>query len=299
MDSSITVIGSINMDLVIDCPKIPEVGETVLGSTLREFPGGKGANQAVAASRLGAKTRMVGSLGQKYGEELKENLKANSIHVEGVKILESMSSGLAFIYLDEEGNNSIMVLSGANARMDREMVEASKEMILESKILLLQLEIPLDTLYYILEMVEGRQIKVLFNPAPMLQLDKERLKQVDYLIMNEIETQQFLGFRAPPQEAIPAILDYGIGSVIITRGGDGSSYNMGREVYSQKAPLVEVVDTTGAGDTFVGALAAALYHGLSLHEGIQLATEAAAIAVTRLGAQTSMPYREEIEGITL
>lgn len=296
MGSYITVVGSINMDLVVKTHRIPQVGETVLGQDLREFPGGKGANQAVAASRLGAVVKMVGCVGRRYGEELIRNLSQNEVNTSGVFSFQERDSGAALIYLDERGENSIMVIPGANQAFGLDELRAQEEIITNSCAVLLQLEIPRLVVYKAVEMASQAGVKVLFNPAPMLDFNRELLGQVDYLILNAIEVDQLLGqVEVSPDAAIRQIQGFGVQQVIITRGAEGCYYNVGQNIFYQKAQQVDAVDTTGAGDTFVGALVASIYHNLSLKVGIQWASKAAALSVTRIGAQSSMPYLRELQ----
>ena len=285
MASKIVVVGSINMDLVTSVKRVPVEGETVIGETFATLPGGKGANQAVAAARLGAEVSMIGCLGRDYlGDELLDGLKNEGIQIEGVKRVEG-SSGTASIILSE-GDNRIIVVPGANHELTPEWIEENRNLIEESDLLLVQLEIPLNCVQKAIEIAQAANVKTILNPAPITKLPDEIIRAADYITPNEHEYQTLLEDHKM-EELSP--------KMIITMGDEGVLfYKEGKKV-RVPAQKVTVCDTTGAGDTFNGALGVALCERMGIEEAIRFANKAAALSVTQMGAQKGMPTKKMLE----
>ncbi len=282
----ITVIGSVNMDLVTNTNIFPTQGETVIGDFFKTLPGGKGANQAIAAARLGGRVQFIGRVGDdSFGVELKKVLNDEGIHLINVEPVTHMSSGVATIILSE-GDNRIIVTPGANDYVDIEYVERLKDQILKSDLVLVQFEIPLETIRYILTLCKDNDIPVIVNPAPARQLEMDDWVKATYITPNETEAVQLFGdVKNQPISK----------QLIITQGSEGASFLVGETFKQIPTYKVPVTDTTGAGDTFNGALAVALMEGLELAEAIKFANGAAALSVQKLGAQTGMPTREDLD----
>lgn len=281
----ITVVGSINMDLVTVTSKTPGKGETVLGERFYQIPGGKGANQAVACARLGAEVYMIGAVGtDSFGTSLKEHLQQEGIHVTNVKPVTHKETGIAAITVSE-GDNRIIVVPGANEDVMPNDVEACEEMIAQSDICLIQLEIPLETVEKAAELAKKHGVTVILNPAPAQPLSKSLLDCVDWLTPNEHERP--IIFQQVNEEAYANRL-------IVTEGEEGASVSINDELKQIQGYSVSVVDTTGAGDTFNGALAVALSKGMNVEEACRFANAAAALSVTKLGAQSAMPTETEL-----
>jgi ribokinase len=290
MKEKITVVGSINMDLVTNTSQIPKVGETVLGNSFHTIPGGKGANQAVAAARLGADVTMIGCVGaDSFGSTLLEHLKYEGIDTNRIEIFKTKSTGIASITLSDS-DNSIIVVPGANSLVTSEIIEKNEDIIASSSLLLLQLEIPLESVIRAAELAKKHNVKVILNPAPIQKLPKVLLDIVDYLIPNEYEYELlFASFNGTEQE-LAKLKE----KCIVTKGSKGVAiYN--REVIEIPCFKVEAVDTTGAGDSFNGALAVALCEGFDLLDACKFANAVGAISVTKLGAQSGMPTRNEVK----
>lgn len=284
----ITVIGSINMDLVTKTKTIPKVGETVIGESFFTIPGGKGANQAVAAARLGAEVTLVGCLGDDaFGGELKRHLKDQGVFVDHLLTVPSISTGVASITLSE-GDNSIIVTPGANHFLTPEVVKHHESLIAKSDVVLLQLEIPLESVIEAVELAKKHKVPVILNPAPIQKLPKRLVLQADYITPNEHEQEMLLS----------TFSDVELGQVkekcIVTKGSKGVMlYQNGEQLIPSYN--VKAVDTTGAGDSFNGALAVSLSKGASLKEACQFANAVAALSVTKIGAQSGMPTLNEVE----
>ncbi|MGD6941891.1 ribokinase [Cytobacillus gottheilii] len=282
----ITVIGSMNMDLVTITNREPALGETVLGENFLTVPGGKGANQAVAAGKLGAPVKMIGCVGDDlFGEQYINHLKGHQINIEHIRSLKNEKTGIASITV-WNNDNKIIVVPGANKRITPEMVESHREEILKSSWLLLQFEIPLESVEKALEIAAEGDVNVIVNPAPYHEIPNHWLEKITYLTPNEAEAQQLLSSFANMSSLLPKL--------IITKGKAGAELFEDGEKVLIPAPKVEAVDTTGAGDTFNGALAVGLFEGMYLKEACQFAVKAASLSVTKLGAQAGMPNRDEL-----
>ncbi|MGZ9814908.1 ribokinase [Peribacillus simplex] len=286
----IAVVGSSSMDLVVTSAKRPMAGETVLGESFITVPGGKGANQAVAAARLGAEVSMVGCVGDDvYGEIILENLKENYVNTEYVEPVTGSASGTAHITLSE-GDNSIIVVKGANDFITPEYVQKAKKVIEESDIVMVQQEIPEETVEYLAELCKTLQKRLLLNPAPARKLSEAVIQQASFLTPNEHEFEILFNGRDRTK-----VLTEHPNKLFITEGKNGVRYFDGHEEKVVPSFEVEAVDTTGAGDTFNAAFAVAVAEGKSFDECLLFANRAASISVTKLGAQGGMPQRIEVE----
>lgn len=297
--SKIVVVGSLNMDLIISTDKIPRMGETVIGKSFMTSPGGKGANQAVAAARLGGETFMIGGVGDDiFGHDLIKNLMCNNINVENVKVRKGTSTGIAAITV-KDGDNCIILSSGANFEITLNDIEKNEELIKSSNIVVVQLEIPLDVVLKTVEIAKKHNVKVILNPAPARALSDELLSNIDVITPNESETEIITGIRPDTPENIEKAINYfklkGIGQVIITIGKDGVIYNSKDKIVHKQVTKVEVVDTTAAGDSFTGALAVKLSQDASIDEAIDFCNIVGTLTVMKKGAQTSLPTLEEVE----
>ncbi len=300
--SSIVVIGSANMDMVVQVEHIPAAGETVLGGDAAAIPGGKGANQAVAAARLGGSVHFIGRVGQDaFGDTLNKGLASEGIDVTHLKKDRNAPSGIALIGVDCRGQNSIIVAPGANAHVSLEDIENAAELIQRSDSIVLQLEIPIASVKKALETARTSGVRTILNPAPYSHthpLDRSVLELVDILTPNEHEAAGILGLDTPGgldmEKAAIQIREMGVRAVVITLGGDGCLLSDSKGERHISGLPVAPVDTTAAGDCFTGALAVALSEGKSLDEAAVFANRAAAISVTRVGAQPSLPYRHEL-----
>jgi len=300
--NTILVIGSLNTDMVIQTEKIPTAGETVLGGEFFMNTGGKGANQAVAASRLGGKVTFIGKVGDDiFGENGIRSLKEEGIETTFVGITSGVSSGVAMITVDKKGENAIVVAPGANYRLTIDDIENAFALFYTNDFILLQLEIPVQTVEYIIVKAKSLGKKVILNPAPAQKLNADLLKGLYMITPNEREAEALTGIKigdeTTAKEAAQRLLEKGIETVIITLGEKGALVKT-QDVYAiVPSPRVEAVDTTAAGDTFNGALAVALSEGKDIVAATSFACRAASISVARKGAQISMPYRKEIDSI--
>jgi ribokinase len=302
MSKPIVVVGSLNADFVVRVGRLPERGETVGGEGFRMLPGGKGANQACAAGRMGAKARMVGRVGRDvFGERQRASLSEAGVDVSGVLGTEGEATGVALIFVEEGGQNMIAVAPGANARLSPGDVEGAAALFEPGGILLLQLETPLETVEASAALGRSRRMTTVLDPAPARPLSASLLGRVDLLTPNETEAHLLLGRAAREVSLSEAdglareLLKLGPGQVILKLGAKGAWWSDGRSGRHFPAPRVEAVDATAAGDTFNGALAAALGEGRPLEEAVPFANAAAAISVTRQGAQASIPARAEVD----
>jgi ribokinase len=292
----IVVVGSITMDLVTRTPKIPAIGQTLIGTGFETTPGGKGANQAVAAARLGYPVAMVAKVGDDaYGPALLENLKRAGVETAGMTQV-SGSSGLAPMFVADDGLNAIVVVPGANGKMDRATVDAHAGLIRGAGTVLCQLEIPMGTLNYTLEFCAKANVPVMLDPAPAATLPDAAFGQVAWFTPNETEAAFYVGDGASAEESAQRLLKKGLRGVVLKRGGDGAYVAaQGGKAEWVKAFKVNAIDTVAAGDCFNGAFAVALLEGRDPWAAARFANAAAAICVTRKGAQQSMPSRGEVD----
>ncbi|MEC0983434.1 ribokinase [Bacillus safensis] len=288
--SHIVVVGSCSMDLVVTSDKRPNAGETVLGKSFKTVPGGKGANQAVASARLGADVYMVGRVGDDaYGQDILSNLEAQGVRTSYMKPVTEMESGTAHIIL-AEGDNSIVVVKGANDEVTPDYVSDALSTIDNIGMVLIQQEIPEETVEAVCAICSEKEIPVILNPAPARKVSQQVLEQAAYITPNEHEAVlMFDGL--PTSEALRQYPN----KLLITEGKNGVRYFDGTKDVLVPGVPVEAVDTTGAGDTFNGALAVALTEGKSLYDALAFANLAASMSVTKFGAQGGMPTREELE----
>ncbi|UXY26980.1 ribokinase [Streptomyces sp. HUAS TT20] len=289
----IAVLGSLNMDLVAYVEKAPQLGETVTGREFRTIPGGKGANQAIAAARAGATVSMIGAVGNDiFGTRLRDTLEHSGVDTDDLRTMEG-SSGTAHIVVDDEGGNSIVVVPGANGTVDH-LSPGDEGVIASADALLLQLEIPMAAVLAGADAARRHGVRTILTPAPTQPLPPGLLAATDLLVPNEHEATALTG-RPDPREAADVLLDR-VPEVVVTLGAAGCLYlTRGAEPLVVPAPAVTAVDSTGAGDTFVGALAVALGEERPIREALTWAAAAAAVSVQREGASASMPYRPEIE----
>lgn len=298
---NIVVIGSLNMDWVIPVNHTPVEGETILADGYTEVPGGKGANQACAAGKLKGNVSMLGLVGDdEIGDNLINNLKLVNVDVSRIEKSENINSGLALINVNSKGNNSIVVLPGANGRCDIKYIEKNIDIIEKSDIVLLQMEIPIETVEYVITVSKNLKKQVILNPAPAPDsLSDEVLSNIDILTPNETELEKISGKNVKTVEdaieASKSLLSRGVKNIIATLGEKGALLVNKDEVKEFKALKVDAVDTTAAGDSFNGAVAVYLSEGHTISEAIEFANKVSSIAVTRKGAQTSIPERSEIE----
>ena len=287
----IVVVGSINMDLVTQAPRFVGPGETILGERFVTVPGGKGANQAVAAARLDAEVALVGALGKDtFGEQLRQGLASEGIDLDHVAQLDDEASGTASITI-AGGENQIIVVPGANAYVSPAQVERARELIGRADVVLVQMEIPLDTVEATVRLGARLGVPVILNPAPAQPLPRDWLKLVRYATPNQHELAILLG--ADPATDFRALMQAAPCPIVLTRGNEGAWYREQGEPIHQHGFPVEVVDSTGAGDTFNAALAVFLHEGMA--NAVRKACLAAALSVTRLGAQGGMPRLAELE----
>jgi ribokinase len=292
----IVVVGSITMDLVTRTPQIPRTGETLIGTGFETTPGGKGANQAVAAARLGYPVAMVGKVGTDvYGPQLLENLVRAGVDTAAMAQAES-SSGLAPMFVAATGENSIVVVPGANGTLDRAAVDRQAALIRSAGMVLCQLEIPIDTLSYTLALCAEAGVPVMLDPAPAAALPDAVFKQVAWFTPNETEAAFYLDEQAEIEDSAQRLIQKGLRGVVLKRGADGAYVAVaGGRAEWVKPFSVQAIDTVAAGDCFNGAFAVALLEGRDPWAAARFANAAAAIAVTRRGAQASMPSRADVD----
>jgi ribokinase len=302
MSAKIAVVGSLNMDLVVRSPRIPVPGETIIGNQFQTLPGGKGANQAVAAARLGAQVSMVGRVGQdEFANSLLNNLATNNVDHTFVLRDPEAATGVALITVDDAGQNSIVVVSGANAHLSPVDVEAAENVIASARVLLLQLESPLAAVLRAAEIARAHGVKVILNPAPAPAepLPGRLLSLVDIIIPNETETSLLTGLPvendAQTRIAAAELRGLGVGTIILTLGARGALLANQQETKLFSAFNITPVDTTAAGDAFVGGFGVALAEDLSLPDAIRWGNAAGALTATKLGAQRSLPVREALQ----
>lgn len=294
----ICVIGSLNMDLVVNVDEMPKKGQTLIGSNFKEVPGGKGANQAVAIARLGGDINMIGKVGDDgFGKTLIHQLKTDNVDTQHVQI-ENCSSGIAMITVDKNAENSIVVAPGANFRVLEEDIDKCIDGIKESDIVVLQLETPLNTIKYALEKSKELDKYTILNPAPAVKLDDEIIKNVDLLTPNETELEILSGVKIKNEEDIKkaahVMIEKGVKELIVTLGSKGSLYINKEDIKFKKSYKVDAIDTTAAGDSYTGALAVAFSKEQSVDEAMDFASKVGALTVMKEGAQTSLPKLQEV-----
>lgn len=302
MAKQIVVVGSINLDLVAGANRIPVPGETIIGNSFNTFYGGKGANQAVAAGKLGHPVAMVGCVGDDaFGPQLKNALAQSGVNTDHVATVAG-SSGVALIVTGAKGENSIVVVPGANAKLTPQQLERHKQVLMDAGIILAQLEIPLETVEYLAEFTRANAIPFMLDPAPARGLTAALLKKVTWITPNETETQTLLRSKTAAleadaaREAADAFLSLGVKNAVLKLGAKGCLIaETGKKKEFVPAFNVNAVDTTAAGDAFNGAFAVGLMRDLSARESAVLACAVAAISVTRPGAQPSMPSEIEVQ----
>ncbi len=297
---NIVVIGSSNTDMVVVTPEFPKPGETILGGEFLKNAGGKGANQAVAAARLGGRVSFIGKVGDDlFGKEAVSNIEKEGIDVTSVFVDELTASGIAQIMVNNEGENCIVVAPGANMKLDQKDIDRAGKQLDSADLVLMQLEIPLETIIYAAQKAHNAGKKVILNPAPAAELPDQLYRSLYMITPNETETELLTGIRVSDQESAARAADFfkakGVEIVIITMGASGAYLHSDDHKKLIPAPEVKPVDTTAAGDCFNGALAVGLASGRRLDEAVRYANRAAAITVTRRGAQSSLPYQSELE----
>lgn len=300
MKGTVAVVGSLNMDLVVRVPRLPVAGETLAGHTFDQVPGGKGGNQAVAAARLGARVAMIGRVGADgNGASLRAGLQAEGIDCAALDTSEAAPTGVALISVDEEGRNSIVIVAGSNGELTPADIARHEAVLASANVIVCQLETPPDTVLAALK--TGRRLgkTVILNPAPVIgPLPSDWLPLVDYLIPNEVEAAALtglpIGSPAQAAEAAQVLRRQGVRNVLITLGASGVLAALESGPTHFEAPRVTAVDTTAAGDTFIGAFAAQRAGGVAVDSAIRFAQRAAALSVTRPGAQPSIPTLSEL-----
>lgn len=294
------VIGSLNMDMTVKVEELPKLGETIFGNDFYESCGGKGANQAVAVSKLGMKTEMIGMVGKdSQGEKLIQNLNKYGIISDNV-IKSDELTGRAIITVDKKGDNNIIVIPGSNFKITKEHIQAKQDVIASSDVVILQNEIPSETVEFSLLKAKELGKITIFNPAPARKLSGEVFKNTDYLILNETEMEEIFEIKFNDEEYTEKISikkkEYGIKNIILTLGDKGSIlFSEDNNIKKYDVYKVKAVDTTAAGDSFIGAFTMKICEIGNPDEAIKYATAVSAIVVTRQGAQDSIPTREEIE----
>ena len=300
MSRPICVIGSSNTDMVVRSQRIPAPGETVLGGEFFLFPGGKGANQAVAAARLGGRVQLVACVGNDaFGKESIERFGREGIDCSRIVTDAVAPSGIAMITVDAAGENAIVVAPGANGRLSEQVVTAAVDELPADAMILLQLEIPMESVASVLQTASRRGMSVILNPAPAVKLPRDWYRHISILTPNEVEASVLTGIQVEGPEAAARAAtwfhDAGIPQVVITLGKRGAYCSGPSGSFLVEASVVTVADSTGAGDCFNGALAVALAEGRDLYKAVRFACAAATLSVTRMGAQPAMPNRSEVE----
>jgi ribokinase len=295
-DRPIVVVGSINMDMVLRATSIPRAGETLLGSSFATHAGGKGANQAVGVARLGYAVRMIGGVGRdEFGRRLLAGMAAQGVDTEHVGLSDA-TTGVALIVVDDAGENSIVVVPGANRSVTPELVTSKAELLRSAGLVLAQLEVPLESVLCAAQICAEAGVPFVLDPAPAQPLPEELLRDCAWITPNESEAQLLTGGATSPEGQVAALRAAGAQGVILKRGADGVVYTSeAGELCSTCAPKVEVRDTTAAGDAFNAAFAVGWMRGYSLDESVRYAVAASAFSVTREGAQSSLATESEVQ----
>ncbi|WP_226501982.1 MULTISPECIES: ribokinase [Pseudomonas] len=302
MQAKVVIVGSLNMDLVTRLPRLPRPGETLAGQSFVTVPGGKGANQAVAAARLGARVAMIGCVGaDAYGQQLRDGLLAEGIDCSGVTVIDDQPSGVATILVDDHSQNAIVIVAGANGQLTTTLIDSFEALLNHAEVIICQLEVPLASVGHVLKRARALGKIVILNPAPATApLSADWYPLIDYLIPNESEASVLSGLAVDSVTsadiAASALIKAGAGKVIVTLGSQGSLFATHAQSQHFPAPAVQAVDTTAAGDTFVGGFAAALAEGKTEGQAIVFGQIAAALSVTRAGAQPSIPTLVDVQG---
>lgn len=295
MKKRIVVVGSLNMDLVVRAPRHPQPGETLIGGDFQTFPGGKGANQAVAAARLGAEVRMIGRVGRDaFGDALLETVRRDGVDTTFIRRDEQAATGVALITLDAGGQNTIVVAPGANMQVTPQDIEESAAAFEGADLLLMQLECPLEAVQAAARLAHRHGLAVALNPAPARPLPADLLAQTDYLLPNQPELRLLAEGEANLYAAAARLLTSGVRNLVVTLGEEGALLVTAGGQEKLPAFPVTVVDTVAAGDAFAAAFCVALAEGQPLREAVIWGNAAGALAVTRPGAQPSMPTRAEL-----
>ena len=295
----IVVVGSSNTDMVVQSSHLPAPGETVLGGEFTMNPGGKGANQAVAAVKMGGEVAFIARVGNDlFGKEAIKGFDQLGIDTQFIAADEQAPSGIALINVNEEGENCISVALGANAKMSIEDLDSARDMIGQAAYILVQLEIPMVVVEHLGELAHELEVPLVLNPAPAQPLSSDLLERLYMITPNQSEAELLTGVKVVNQdtahEAAVILQDKGVKNVIITMGSQGVYVLAEGLAQMVESPAVEVVDTTAAGDTFNGALVTGLAEGIPLLEAIEMANQAAALSVTKVGAQSAIPFRKEL-----
>lgn len=295
----ICVIGSLNMDLVVNVDTMPKPGQTIIGSNFKEVPGGKGANQAVAMTRLNGNVSMIGKVGEDgFGQTLINSLKNDKVDTTYIQTSKG-ATGVALITVDKNAQNSIVVSPGANFEVKEDDIDNNIEAIKNSDIVVLQLETPLNTIKYALNKAKELNKYTILNPAPAVKLDDEIIKNVDLLTPNETELEIISGVSIETEEdiqkAAQIMIEKGVKELIVTLGSKGSLYINKEKSMFKKAYKVEAVDTTAAGDSYTGALAVALSQDKNIEDAMDFASKVGALSVLKEGAQSSLPTLEDVK----
>ena len=296
---NICVIGSLNMDLVVNVDTMPKPGQTIIGSNFKEVPGGKGANQAVAMARLNGNVSMIGKVGEDgFGQTLINSLKNDKVDTTYIQTAKG-ATGVALITVDKNAQNSIVVSPGANFEVKEEDIDNNIKAIENSDIVVLQLETPLNTIKYALNKAKELNKYTILNPAPAVKLDDEIIKNVDLLTPNETELEIISGVSIETEEdiqkAAQIMIEKGVKELIVTLGSKGSLYINKEKSMFKKAYKVEAVDTTAAGDSYTGALAVALSQDKNIEDAMDFASKVGALSVLKEGAQSSLPTLEDVK----
>ena len=296
---NICIIGSLNMDLVVNVDTMPKPGQTIIGSNFKEVPGGKGANQAVAMARLNGNVSMIGKVGEDgFGQTLINSLKNDKVDTTYIRTSKG-ATGVALITVDKNAQNSIVVSPGANFEVKEDDIDNNIEAIKNSDIVVLQLETPLNTIKYALNKATELNKYTILNPAPAVKLDDEIIKNVDLLTPNETELEIISGVSIETEEdiqkAAQIMIEKGVKELIVTLGSKGSLYINKEKSMFKKAYKVEAVDTTAAGDSYTGALAVALSQDKNIEDAMDFASKVGALSVLKEGAQSSLPTLEDVK----
>lgn len=298
--SDIVVVGSLNMDMVVKVDRRPDRGETVLGNGFFMSPGGKGANQAYAAGALGASVTMIGRLGEDvFADAIRNNLAKVGVDTSTVDTVPTDSSGVALISIDSEGDNSIIVAPGVNMSITADDIRAKESIIKQAKLLIVQLEIPLEAVMEAVEIAHQHGVQVLLDPAPAQPLPDHLLQMIDYITPNQTEILQLTGVEVTDadsaKDAADVLLNKGVKTVFAKLGSKGVTIVTSNQLETCSGYEVAVLDTTAAGDAFAGAIGTAIVEGKDVCEAAKFANAVGALTVTRYGAQQSMPNRQETE----